>query len=64
MKKFTKTLTNAEEPAKWNRVSHTHLPNRTLNSTISPAIFKRECAEYDAGVLPFEHGLYIGERCG
>lgn len=61
MKHISK-LTNEVNPAKWCRVKLTHLPNNTTNSTISPAIFKRECEEYDAGTLPFEHDTYIGER--
>ena len=63
MKNFTTKLTNEVMQAKWNRVKHTHTPNRTLNSVLSPTIFKRECAEYDAGVLQVEHDLYLGERC-
>lgn len=62
MKKFTKKLTNSLDAAKWNRVILTHLPNHTTNSAISPAMFKRECAEFDAGILPNEHDLYLGER--
>lgn len=62
MRKFTKKLTNSLDPAKWNRVKLAHLPNNTTNATISPAIFKRECEEYDNGTLPFEHDLCLGER--
>lgn len=62
MKKFTMKFTNELFNATWVRVKHTHLPNYTTNSTITPAMFKRECAEYDAGTLPFEHDLYLGER--
>lgn len=62
MKKFTMKFTNALDSAKLARVKLTHLPNYTTNSTITPAMFKRECAEYDAGTLPFEHDLYLGER--
>lgn len=62
MRKFTKKLTNSLDPANWNRVKLTHLPNSTTNAVISPAMFKRECAEYDAGTLLCEHDLYLGER--
>lgn len=62
MKKFTKKLTNSLDTANWNRVKLTHLPNNTTNAVISPAMFKRECTEYDAGILPHEHDLYLGER--
>lgn len=48
--------------AKWIKVKLTHTGNHTTNSTITPAMFKRECAEYDAGILPEEHDLYLGER--
>lgn len=54
--------TNEVATASWNRVKPTHRPNTTKNSVITQAMFKRECEEYDAGVLPFEHELYIGER--
>lgn len=62
MKKFTKKLTNSLDHAIWKQVNLNNLPNNTTNSTISPAIFKRECEEYDAGTLAFEHDTYIGER--
>lgn len=61
MKKYRMKATNSVSPAKWNKVKLTHIGNPTTNSTISPAMFKRECAEYDAGVLPIEHDRYIGE---
>lgn len=64
MKKFTMKFTNALDSAKWPRVKLTHLPNYTTNSTITPAMFKRECVEYDAGILPFEHDRYLGENYG
>ena len=53
---------NTISDAKWNKVKPTHAGNPTTNSTITPAMFKRECAEYDAGILPEEHDLYLGER--
>ena len=62
MKKFRKKLTNTLDDAKWNRVKLTHLPNSTTNSVITTAMFKRECNEYDAGILPVEHDVYLGER--
>lgn len=62
MKKFTSKLTNSLDPAIWKQVKLTHLPNNTTNSTISTAMFKRECEEYDAHILPNEHDLYLGER--
>ena len=61
MKKYRMKATNSISPAKWNNVKHTHIGNTTTNSTITPAMFKRECAEYDAGVLLIEHDRYIGE---
>ena len=64
MKKFTKKLTNSVEPAILKHVSLENHLNNTTNSSISASIFKRECAEYDAGTLPKEHGLYLGERSG
>lgn len=60
--KYRLKLSNEVNPAKWNRIKLTHLKNSTTNSTISPAMFDRECKEYDAGTLPFEHDVYIGER--
>lgn len=62
MKKYTMKLTNAISTAKWNKVKLMHTGNHTTNSYITPAMFKRECDEYDAGTLPFEHDLYMGER--
>lgn len=53
---------NAISHAKWNKVKLTHTGNPTTNSTITPSMFNRECAEYDAGILPEEHDLYLGER--
>lgn len=64
MKKFTKKLTNSVEPAKCSRVKLTHLHNTTTNSVITPAMFNRERKEYEEGILPFEHYLYLGERYG
>lgn len=60
--KYRPKLSNDVNSAKWNRIKLTHLKNSTTNSTITPAMFKRECKEYDAGTLPFEHDVYIGER--
>lgn len=62
MKKYYIKATNATADAKWVKVKLTHIGNPTTNSSITPAMFKRECAEYDAGILPDEHGLYLGER--
>ena len=62
MKKYRMKASNAITEAKWYKVKLTHIGNPTTNSTITPAMFKRECAEYDAGVLPEEHDLYLGER--
>lgn len=62
MKKYRMKMSNAIGSATWNKVKLTHLPNKTTNSYITPAMFKRECEEYDAGTLPFEHELYMGER--
>lgn len=62
MKKYRMKATNSVSPARWSKVKHTHTGNPTTNSTITPAMFKRECTEYDAGVLPNEHDLYLGER--
>lgn len=62
MKKYRMKMSNAICSAKWNKVKLTHLPNKTTNSYITPDMFKRECEEYDAGTLPFEHDLYMGER--
>lgn len=62
MKKYRMKATNAISDAMWNKVKLTHIGNPTTNSTITPAMFKRECAEYDAGRLPEEHALYLGER--
>ena len=53
---------NTPFDAKWNKVKLTHTGNHTTNSTITHAMFKRECTEYDAGILPEEHDLYLGER--
>lgn len=64
MRKLTTKKTNRVEPAKLNTVKLTSAPNKTTNGVIRESIFKRECAEYEAGILPFEHDLYIGERCG
>ena len=55
-------FSNAVCSAIWNKVKLTHLPNKTTNGVINPAIFKRECAEYDNGILTNEHELYLGER--
>lgn len=62
MKKYRMKLSNSTANAMWNRVKLTNLPNNTTNSYITPAMFKRECEEYDNGILPFEHELYLGER--
>lgn len=62
MKKYRLKASNAIITARWDKVKLTHLPNYTNNSTISPAMFKRECEEYDAGTLQFEHDTYLGER--
>ena len=61
MKKHRMKVTNSALPTKWNKVKLTHTGNPTTNSSISPAKFKRECAEYDAGTLPLEHDRYLGE---
>lgn len=61
MKNYKKKLTNAVSTAKWSNVKLTHIGNPTTNSVITPAMFKRECDEYDAGVLPFEHEKYLGD---
>lgn len=60
--KFTKKLTNAIDTAKWCRVKLTHLPNHTTNHIIGADIFKRECDEYDKGVLIVHRDLVLGER--
>lgn len=62
MKKFSMKFSNSVSSATWNKVKLTHLPNKTTNCVISPAIFNRECDEYDCGILPQEHDLYLGER--
>lgn len=62
MKKYTMKFTNEVDVAKWNRVNLSHLTNNTTNSIITLAMFNRECKEYDAGILPNEHDLYLGER--
>lgn len=51
--------TNKVEKANWNKVEPIKHKNNTTNSHIPPHIFDRECAEYDAGVLPFEHDKYL-----
>lgn len=61
MKKYRMKVNNSVDNAKWCKVEHNHRSN-TTNATISPAIFNRECEEYDNGTLPFEHDLYKGER--
>ena len=61
MKKYRMKATNSVAPAKWFKVESNGYPNST-NASISPAMFKRECEEYDNGTLPFEHDLYMGER--
>ena len=61
MKNYRIRATNAVSTAKWNKVKLTHIGNNTTNSTITQAMFKRECDEYDAGVLPIEHDRYLGE---
>lgn len=61
MKKFKKKLTNSIDGANWSNVKPTNAGNPTTNSVITPAMFKLECKEYDAGILPFEHERYIGE---
>ena len=61
MKKYRMKATNSIAPAKWFKVEMKHQTN-TTNASISPAMFKRECEEYDNGTLPFEHDLYMGER--
>ena len=50
--------------AKWSKVNHTNTKNNTTNSTISEAMFKRECKEYDEGTLIVCRDLYMGERYG
>lgn len=60
--RYTAKLTNSVETAKWNRVKLTHERNNTTNCILTADIFKRECKEYDEGVLPNEHELYLGER--
>ena len=62
MYKYNIKASNAIFDAKWNKIKLTNIGNPTTNSTITPAMFKRECAEYDAGILPEEHDLYLGER--
>ena len=62
MNKCVIKASNTISDAKWNKVKLTHTGNHTTNSTITPAMFNRECAEYDAGILPEEHDLYLGER--
>ena len=54
-------MTNSVDSAKWNRVELSH-GNPTTNHTLTADVFKRECAEYDAGVLIVHHELYLGER--
>lgn len=61
MKNYKTKLTNAISTAKCNKVKLTHLGKPTTNSAITPAMFKRECAEYDVGVLTLEHEKYLGE---
>lgn len=61
MKKHRMKATNFVSLAKWNTVKLTHTGNPTTNSTITSAMFNRECKEYDEGVLPLEHDRYIGE---
>ena len=61
MKKYRMKATNEVSVAKWNKVKQTHLPNITTNSFITPAMFKKECDLYDAGLLPTEHERYLGE---
>lgn len=61
MKKYRMKATNAIGTAKWNKVKLTHTSNNTTNSAISPAMFKRECEEFDLGILAPEHERYIGE---
>ena len=62
MKKHRMKATNSVSLAKWNTVKLTHTGNTTTNSVITSAMFKRESAEYDAGILHEEHDLYLGER--
>ena len=62
MKNYKMKFSNALGSSVWNKVKLTHLPNKTTNSVINPSIFKRECAEYDAGILQQEHELYLGDR--
>ena len=62
MKKSVIKFSNELHIANWNRVNLTHLPNNTTNSVITPAMFNRECKEFDDGILPNEHDLYLGER--
>ena len=50
--------------ASWTKINHTNKKNKTTNSTITEAMFKRECAEYDAGTLIVSHDKYMGERYG
>ena len=61
MKKYRMKASNEVAPAKWTTVNSPKNGN-TTNSTITPAMFKRECEEYDKGILPYEHELYLGER--
>ena len=55
-------LTNSTGAANWHKVKLTHLPNYTTNCTIGADIFKRECDEYDRGVLVVHCDLKLGER--
>lgn len=61
MRKYAMKLTNTVSTAKWDKVKLTSVGNPTTNSVITPAMFKRECDEYDAGALPFEHEKYLGD---
>lgn len=60
--KFKSKMTNSVDAPNRCRVSLSHLPNRTTNSSISEKMFKRECEEYDKGTLIVHRDLYIGER--
>lgn len=59
--KFTKKLSNSVDRAVWNKVKLTNEPNKTTNCVLTADMFKRECLEYDAGVL-VHHDMYLGER--
>ena len=61
MKKYRMKASNSIYDARWTKVNKSSSGNHTTNSVITPAMFNRECKEYDAGVLPNEHERYLGE---